>query len=76
MNLKLGPLADDKPVKLSIDVPADVYRDLTAYAEAHAAVTGQPLQGPAKLIVPMLSHFMATDREFARVRRELPAKTG
>jgi hypothetical protein len=69
MTLKLGPIADDKPVKVSIDVPADIYRDLIAYAEAHAAETGQPAQGPAKLIVPMLAHFMATDRGFVRTRR-------
>ncbi|MCW3837237.1 DUF2274 domain-containing protein [Sphingomonas canadensis] len=69
MTLKLGPIADDKPVKLSIDVPADVYRDLTAYADAHAAETGQASQGPAKLIVPMLAQFMADDRAFAKVRR-------
>ncbi len=69
MNLKLGPIVDDKPVRVSIDVPADVFRDLTAYAEAHAAAANQPSQGPAKLIVPMLSQFMASDREFAKVRR-------
>lgn len=69
MTLKLGPLSDDKPVKLSIDVPADVYRDLTAYAEAHAVETGQASQGPAKLIVPMLAQFMATDREFMKSKR-------
>lgn len=68
MTLKLGPIADDKPVRVSIDVPADVYRDLTAYAEAHAAETGQPSQGPAKLIAPMLAEFMAGDREFAKIR--------
>ena len=70
MTLKLGPLADDKPVKLTIDMPADVYRELSAYAEAHAQATGQA-SGPAKLIVPMLSQFMATDRGFAKVRRQL-----
>jgi hypothetical protein len=69
VNLKLGPIADDKPVRISIDVPAAVYRDLIAYAEAHAAAAGQPTQGPAKLIVPMLALFMASDREFAKVRR-------
>ena len=69
MSLKLGPLADDKPVRLSIEVPADVFRDLAAYAEAHAATTGQPSQGPSKLIVPMLCHFMASDRAFAKLRR-------
>ncbi|MDK2769695.1 MAG: DUF2274 domain-containing protein [Sphingomonas sp.] len=69
MTLRLGPIADDKPVKLSIDMPADVYRDLTAYAEAHAAQTGQASQGPAKLIVPMLAQFMAADREFAKIKQ-------
>jgi hypothetical protein len=70
MTLKLGPIADDKPVKLTIDMPADVYRELSAYAEAHAQATGQA-SGPAKLIVPMLSQFMATDRGFAKVRRRV-----
>ncbi len=31
--LKLGPLADDKPVKISIELPAAVHRDLVAYAD-------------------------------------------
>lgn len=70
MTLKLGPIEDDKPVRLTIEVPAEVYRDLTAYADAHAAATGQASKGPAKLIVPMLTQFMASDREFAKVRRQ------
>jgi hypothetical protein len=70
MTLKLGLIADDKPVRVTIDMPADVHRDLTAYAEAHAEATGQPSQGPAKLIVPMLVQFMATDRGFAKVRQK------
>ena len=69
MTLKLGPLPDDKPVKVTIDIPAEVYRDLKAYAEVHAAATNQTSQGPAKLIVPMIAQFMATDRGFAKVRR-------
>ncbi len=69
MTLRLGPIADDKPVKLTIDMPADVHRDLVAYAEAHAAQTGQASQGPTKLIVPMLAQFMAGDREFAKIRQ-------
>jgi hypothetical protein len=28
--LKLGPLVDDRPVKLSIELPASVHRDLVA----------------------------------------------
>jgi Protein of unknown function (DUF2274) len=31
--LKLGPLEDDKPVKISIELPAALHRDLLAYAE-------------------------------------------
>ncbi len=30
--LKLGPLADDKPVKVTVELPAQLHRDLTAYA--------------------------------------------
>ena len=30
--LKLGSLLDDKPVKLSIELPPSVHRDLVAYA--------------------------------------------
>lgn len=67
--LKLGPLADDKPVKLTIDLPAAVHRDLVAYAEALARETAQPVGAPAKLIVPMIERFMATDRGFAKARR-------
>jgi hypothetical protein len=31
--LKLGPIQDDKPVKLTIELPAALHRDLLAYAE-------------------------------------------
>jgi hypothetical protein len=31
--LKLGPLADDKPVKIGLELPAAVHRDLIAYAD-------------------------------------------
>ena len=35
--LKLGPLADDRPVKLTVELPATVHHDLAAYAAALAA---------------------------------------
>ncbi len=31
--LKLGPIADDKPVKVSLELPATVHRDLVAYGD-------------------------------------------
>lgn len=67
--LKLGPLADDKPVKLTVELPAAVHRDLVAYAEVLGRASGQPVADPAKLIVPMIERFMATDRAFAKARR-------
>ena len=69
--LKLGPLADEKPVKVTVELPAAVHRDLVAYAEVLGRVSGQPAAGPAKLIAPMIARFMATDRAFAKVRRTL-----
>ena len=67
--LKLGPIADDKPVKVTVELPASLHRDLAAYAEVLARETGQSLE-PAKLIAPMLARFMATDRAFAKLRKE------
>ncbi len=67
--LKLGAIADDKPVKLTVELPAALYRDLVAYGQALARDTGQGAFAPAKLIGPMLARFMATDRAFAKLRR-------
>ena len=71
--LKLGGIEDDKPVRLTVELPAAVHRDLVAYAAALARETGQGTVGPAKLIGPMLARFMATDRAFAKVRRTISA---
>lgn len=68
--LKLGALSDDKPVKLTIEMPAAIHRDLVVYAKVLERQTGQTLDDPAKLISPMLERFMATDRGFAKLRRE------
>jgi len=69
--LKLGPLADDKPVKITVELPAAVRRDLVAYAEVLARATGTAtVIDPTKLIVPMIERFMATDRAFTKARRE------
>ncbi|HEY8604492.1 DUF2274 domain-containing protein [Tsuneonella suprasediminis] len=66
--LKLGPLVDDKPVKVTVELPAAVHRDLVAYAAAIAAETGGDPVPPEKLIAPMLDRFMTTDRAFRRHR--------
>ncbi|ARM88140.1 hypothetical protein RHEC894_CH01827 [Rhizobium sp. CIAT894] len=67
--LKLGVIAEEKPVRVTIELPATVHRDLVAYAEALAQQTGQGVAEPSKLIVPMVERFMASDRGFTRARR-------
>jgi hypothetical protein len=67
--LKLGAVAVDKPVKLTVQLPANVHRDLLEYTEVLARDTGQPISHPSKLVAPMLERFMATDRAFAKARR-------
>lgn len=67
--LKLGPLLDDKPVKVTVELPGPLHRDLATYAEVLARETGQPVTDPIKLIMPMLERFIATDRGFAKARR-------
>ncbi len=69
MRLKLGAIEDDKPVRLTIELPAALHRDLIAYAGILAQESGQTAIEPAKLIAPMLARFIATDRAFARLRR-------
>jgi len=67
--LKLGALEDDKPVKITVELPAAVHRELLAYAEVLAQETGRPVSDPVKLIPPMIARFMATDRGFLKARR-------
>ncbi|SKA31454.1 DUF2274 domain-containing protein [Consotaella salsifontis] len=74
VKLKLGPLADEKPVKVTLELPASLHRDLAVYAEILARETGHPAADPVRLIVPMLQRFIATDRGFAKARRSGPTQ--
>lgn len=67
--LKLSDLASEKPVRLTLEIPARLHRELAEYARA---VNGGNSEGaPAiELIIPaMLDRFIATDREFAKSRK-------
>ena len=66
--LRLGAILDEKPVKLMVDLPASIHRNLLAYAEELGRQTGQAVE-PGKLVAPMLERFMAADRAFAKARR-------
>ncbi|RZN31704.1 DUF2274 domain-containing protein [Bradyrhizobium sp. Leo121] len=67
--LKLGPIVDEKPVKVTVELPAILHRNLTAYAEVLGRDAGTPPIDAARLIVPMLERFIATDRGFAKARQ-------
>lgn len=67
--LKLADLADEKPVRLTLEISARLHRDLTAYA---LAVNGGDTKGAPtveRLIPPMLERFIATDRAFSKARK-------
>ncbi|MES0217156.1 DUF2274 domain-containing protein [Mesorhizobium sp. C280B] len=56
--LKLSVIPDDRPVKITVELPGTIHRDLVAYAELLGRETGQIVADPAKLIAPMLTRFM------------------
>jgi hypothetical protein len=68
--LKIAAIPDDKPVKVTSELPATVHQNLLAYAKALADQSGKKVD-PIKLIPAMLERFMATDRGFAKLRRTL-----
>ena len=70
MRLKLSAIPDDRPVKITVELPAAIHRDLIAYADVLGRETGQTVPDPVKLIAPMLARFMMTDRAFSRARRD------
>lgn len=72
--LKLAPIADDKPVRVTLEIPASLHRDLALYAQILSRESNSPPTEPVRLIVPMLERFIATDRGFARARRPDPAR--
>jgi hypothetical protein len=76
VKLKLGAIPDDKPVKLTVELPASTHRDLAAYAEVLARETGQTIAERARLIAPMLAQFMSTDRAFGKACRNRQPASG
>ena len=68
--LKLGVIADERPVRLTIELPAAAHCDLVAYSDV---LTRDRHADPTKLIAPMISRFIASDRAFAKARRAVPA---
>ena len=73
--LKLGSIENSKPVKITVALPAQVYGNLVAYAEALSRERGTAAIEPAQLVAPMLDRFMSTDRGFTKLRRSVQSET-
>ncbi|MEH6758938.1 MAG: DUF2274 domain-containing protein [Parasphingorhabdus sp.] len=67
-DLRLKSLIDDKPVKMQVELPASVHRDLEAYAAIMSGEGGDDI-APQRLVGPMLAKFMASDRGFKKAKR-------
>ena len=68
-DLKLAKLPDRTPIKLTITVNPDLHRALGDYAALYTEAYGEaePL---AELVPHMLAAFLASDRGFARRRKD------
>jgi len=67
--LKLADLTDEKPVRLTLELPARLHRELLAYATAINGGDAKGAPTPERLIPPMIERFIATDRSYAKSRR-------
>lgn len=65
--LKLPPLPDRTPVKLSISVLPDLHQALGEYATLYARTYGRD-EPVSELIPAMLAAFLESDRAFVRDR--------
>lgn len=72
--LKLARLPDRTPVKIAITVTPDLARALGDYQALYNRTYADKAE-VADLIPAMLDTFLASDRAFARARKEAQAKT-
>ena len=72
--LKIGPLPDQTPTKLSIALPPDLQADLQDYAAVYQRTYGQAAK-VADLIPTMLQVFLSSDAGFKRARRQFTSTT-
>lgn len=73
--LKLAKLPDRTPVKIGITVTPDLDADLRAYLDLYRAAYDEKGATVADLIPAMLESFLASDRAFAKARKEAGAAT-
>ena len=68
--LKLARLPDRTPVKIAITVTPDLDTALRDYCDLYRTTYGDKGVAVADLIPAMLESFLASDRVFARARKD------
>ncbi|KCZ55864.1 DUF2274 domain-containing protein [Hyphomonas chukchiensis] len=68
VSLKIGPLPDRTPQKMTVLVDPPIAADLEDYARIHSEVHG--VEVPASALVPlMLETFLASDTGFRKAKK-------
>jgi len=65
--LRITEIPDEKPVRITIDLPADLHQDIVAYA-ALVSQNGQVVE-PQRLLPHMIRRFINADRGFRKIRQ-------
>jgi hypothetical protein len=73
--LKLADLANEKPVRMTIEISTRLQSGLAAYAIAVNNGEAKGAPAPEQLIPAMIQRFIATDRAFAKAQRSIQAAT-
>jgi hypothetical protein len=67
--LRLAPLLNGKSVRVTLELPAELYRDLIAYGDLLAKQSDEDPGKPESLIPPMLKQFIKSDRVFTKLKK-------
>ncbi len=71
--LKIGPLPDRTPQKLTVQIDPSLVADLEDYSRVHSQLHGEEVS-IAVLVPHMLEAFLASDAGFRKARKVLKAR--
>lgn len=71
--LRISSIVSEKPVRIAVDLPAALHRDLIAYGALLTQGMGGDGVDPAKLIAPMLEYFLKGDKAFRKMKNTKPS---